>query len=214
MIVRLLSWLRSRRQRPSESADPQAIYRAQEAARKRLARAARRIEEVSGRASGRVRTRPDTPHIEESKIQEKYIKTRAHTIPENWRPDDEGLQLGIQAFGADGVETAIARHRNVWSSRPERLTEKQWQSKWKAWCLQHIAPGLPIPQLVTRRAKEDLTPDARARVYIKSDTDQWEAWTAYRGGKSLPMDKTGGWRVPTEWPPGYVEAQEQRRESG
>jgi hypothetical protein len=212
MIARLLRWLRIRvrtrdRTRPdatgrTEPIDPRAIYLAEEAARSRARRAAKR-------AGDRMRpdARPDATGREASNIdlEEKYIKTQAHAIPENWRPDDEGLQLGIQAFGADGVEAAIARHRYTWLSRPERLTAAQWQAKWSAWCQSHIAPPLPIPQLVTRK------PDMR--VYIKSETPQWEAWRVYRGGKSLPIDKTGGWRVPTEWPPGY-EAQEQRKEIG
>jgi hypothetical protein len=84
-------------------------------------------------------TSPEPP----SKIQENK-KTEAHPISENWWPDDDGYQLGIQAFGAGDVDAAIATHRDTWLSRPERLTDKQWQAKWRAWCRLHIAPRLPL----------------------------------------------------------------------
>jgi hypothetical protein len=200
MIARLLTWLRSRMRR----AAPDRV-KAYERERKRLYRERRRAELLSGTCPGHV---PDIPHREESKIQENK-KTQAHFISQEWRPDNEGMRLGVQAFGADGVEVAIARHRHVWRSRPMRLTEEQWHEKWKAWCLQHIAPALPLVQLATARAK-DSTPDTSAYIKPDSHPQQWKAWAIHRG-KSLPTDKNGGWRVSTEWPPGW---EEQKRESG
>jgi hypothetical protein len=94
-----------------------------------------------------------SPHPSLKSLKNK--KGEPHPIPEDWWPDDDGYQLGIEAFGADGVDAAIITHRDTWLSRPERLTDKQWQAKWRAWCRLHIAPSLPLgPQLATRRRKQ------------------------------------------------------------
>jgi hypothetical protein len=38
-------------------------------------------------------------------------------------------------------------------------------------------------------------------VFVRLDTPQWRAWTAYRG-KPIPLNREGtGWHFPTEWPP-------------
>jgi hypothetical protein len=38
-------------------------------------------------------------------------------------------------------------------------------------------------------------------VFVRIDTPQWRAWSAYRG-KPIPLNREGtGWHFPTEWPP-------------
>ena len=38
-------------------------------------------------------------------------------------------------------------------------------------------------------------------VFVRLDTPQWRAWTAYRG-KPIPLNREGtGWHFPSEWPP-------------
>ena len=45
------------------------------------------------------------------------------------------------------------------------------------------------------------TPAGAATVFVKLDSPQWRAWSAYRG-KPIPLNKDGsGWYFPTEWPP-------------
>ncbi len=41
------------------------------------------------------------------------------------------------------------------------------------------------------------------KAYVRLDTPQWEAWRMHRGGKPLQTDRTGGWLVESEWPPGW-----------
>jgi len=83
---------------------------------------------------------------------------------DDWQPDAEGRRLGIQAFGADGVDTAIAIHRDTWISRPESLTDSQWAAKWRAWCQLHIAPALPLgpAPLTLRRGGKKFGPSPAA----------------------------------------------------
>jgi hypothetical protein len=43
-----------------------------------------------------------------------------------------------------------------------------------------------------------------AGYYAKADSEQLAAWDCYniaQTGRSLPRDRRGGWRVPSEWPP-------------
>lgn len=41
---------------------------------------------------------------------------------------------------------------------------------------------------------------AASQVYIKRGTPAWTAWE-HHTGKTLPVDKTGGWHFPSEYPP-------------
>jgi hypothetical protein len=48
-----------------------------------------------------------------------------------------------------------------------------------------------------------------AGFYAKFGSEEQDAWDAYgkaRTGKPFPRDSKGGWRHPTQWPPGYVPA--------
>jgi hypothetical protein len=135
--------------------DPEIAITIYERERKRRWRAARNgVPDMSG-------TCPGQPHKENL---EKYKKEERHPISEKWEPEADGRQLGIQAFGADGVDAAIAIHRDTWLSRPERLTDVQWQAKWRGWCRVHIAPPLPLPpQLAIRRGQRHAHREADGR---------------------------------------------------
>jgi hypothetical protein len=230
-------------------ADPRSVYLAVEAERSR-ARRARKVADrtrpdATGRdrtprpdATGRDRTRPDAhENLQENQqtdatgrdrtrpdaplIKEEYIKTVAQPISEKWWPDPDGYQLGVQAFGTDGVDAAIAIHVNTWLSRPVQLTDRQWAAKWRAWCQLHIAPSLPLgpTELAVRRGKKygrdrppavpaqslHLKQECALRSWIRQDSPQWEAWQRHLG-KSIPVDRDGGWSMPSEWPPEQREA--------
>jgi hypothetical protein len=43
-------------------------------------------------------------------------------------------------------------------------------------------------------------PPAAALVWIDAGTPEWRAWTIYRR-KTPPLDRRGGWRFPSRWPP-------------
>jgi hypothetical protein len=48
---------------------------------------------------------------------------------------------------------------------------------------------------------------APAGFYAKFGSEEQDAWDAYgkaKAGKPFPRDSKGGWRHPTQWPPGYV----------
>lgn len=73
-----------------------------------------------------------------------------------------------------------------------------------------------IPQAITwlnqqrftdYAAAAALVSDMPAGYYAKQDSEQLEAWDQHSlssRGKRLPRDRNGGWRVSSEWPPGYV----------
>jgi hypothetical protein len=49
-------------------------------------------------------------------------------------------------------------------------------------------------------AAQRAAPVATGAVWLSSGSPEWRAWTAYRG-RSPPIDKRGGWRFPSRWPP-------------
>lgn len=71
-----------------------------------------------------------------------------------------------------------------------------------------------VPQAVTWLRQQrwgDDTPDEAETplqgFYAKFESAEQDAWDAYgkaKSGKTFPRDKNGGWRFPTQWPPGYV----------
>lgn len=56
--------------------------------------------------------------------------------------------------------------------------------------------------------QETIQPSGEVRgFYAKADSPQLDAWDAHHRktkGKNLPRDRSGGWRVDSEWPPDYV----------
>lgn len=51
------------------------------------------------------------------------------------------------------------------------------------------------------------TPAVVAGFYAKFESAEQDAWDDYgkrKSGKTFPRDRDGGWRFPTQWPPGYV----------
>jgi hypothetical protein len=95
-----------------------------------------------------------------------------------WRADSEVIILGAEAY---------ARTRE---GQPARYTmgAARWlrESRWR-----DAAPVAPIQ---------------RPLVWIECGSREWAAWTAYRG-RSLPLDRRGGWRVPSRWPPAMMAAE-------
>ncbi|CAJ0885451.1 hypothetical protein AMST5_03616 [freshwater sediment metagenome] len=43
-------------------------------------------------------------------------------------------------------------------------------------------------------------------VWIEAGSREWQAWTRFRG-KSAPLDRRGGWRFPSRWPPEMMAAE-------
>jgi len=53
-------------------------------------------------------------------------------------------------------------------------------------------------------------------VHVRRETPQWEVWERYwreTKGTSPPVDRDGGWRFPSEWPPDRGESSERWRAS-
>jgi hypothetical protein len=194
--------------------------RAYERERKRAWRAAKKaVPDMSGTCPGHV---PDTPH---TPLKNLNIKKAGARIPEKWRPDDEGLRLANSVFG-DAAEAEIEKHRAYWLGVPSPHAEKaDWNAVWRRWCLSKrdeqlkldLRPrGTQLGVVANKRVRlsaEDIA-GAIGKVFIRPETHpkQWTAWTAHRGGRTLPVDRSGGWPVESEWPPGWRHEDQQAKE--
>jgi hypothetical protein len=124
---------------------------------------------------------------------------------------DFAIDEADQAFGrAEGLSDAeISRSledMRLWAA--EAVGDKALRSDWHATARRFMRrdadakrAGKGKPSKVVPIGKS-AAPDAS--VYVRRDSPQGEAWWAYlkaTTGRSPPVDRAGGWRFASEWPP-------------
>jgi hypothetical protein len=118
--------------------DPKAAYRAQDAARKRVERAAKKTVRTHPDA------RPDAPSyspLREELKKERRVGTR---IADDFQPDEQGRQLGVKTFG-DQLSIEIDSFRDYWLAKTgEKALRTDWQAQWRWWC-RNKHKQLPLP---------------------------------------------------------------------
>lgn len=108
-------------------------------------------------------------------------------------PRDDGHDVDAardaweRAIGRAHPETIIAgavAYARSRESQPARYTmsTKRWlnEGRWR-----------DLPRAATAPAP---------LFWVDAGSREWQAWTRFRG-KSPPIDRRGGWRFPTRWPP-------------
>lgn len=63
-----------------------------------------------------------------------------------------------------------------------------------------------------KESAERMKERAATGFYVKPDTDEMWAWDEHlkrKTGRASPRDSNGGWRHPSQWPPGYIPEQEE-----
>lgn len=134
-------------------------------------------------------------------------------------PDDFEISDKDRVFGqAEGLsEAEIARSvedMRLWAA--EAVGEKALRVNWNATARRFMrrdadpkkAGKLKGAKLVELRTNPYLDRSPKS-VHVKRDSPQGEAWWKHwkaKTGHSPPMDKDGGWRFPSEWPPVEGEA--------
>lgn len=76
------------------------------------------------------------------------------------------------------------------------LNDRSWQD--------YQTPVYPLNHVVIPKHGDTL-PDGQ--VFLRADTPEYDAWCSNhraRGAKIPPRHFYGGWRFPTQWPPGHV----------
>jgi len=92
-------------------------------------------------------------------------------------------ERAIMCADPDAILAGAAAYRKATEGRPRRFTmsPKRWlnEGRWR-----DAGPVFGLPEM----------------VWINCGSREWAAWTRFRG-KTPPIDRRGGWRFPSRWPP-------------
>jgi len=127
--------------------------------------------------------------------------SRGTRIDPSWIPSGADRSLAkTEGFSDAEIDREALRFRDFWIGKPGAGGVKlDWASTWRNW-IRTSADRLgkrPAPQTEE---------SGSAGFYAKFGSEEQDAWDAYgkaKTGKSFPRDSKGGWRFPSQWPPGY-----------
>lgn len=144
---------------------------------------------------------PIDTKIKNSKRQNSDRASRGTRIAPDWAPSDADRAVAKQeGFSDSEIDREAHRFRDYWIGRAGSGGVKlDWASTWRNW-IRTSADRLG------KRPAHSPAPSDVAGFYVKFGSEEQEAWDAYgmaKTGKTFPRDGKGGWRHPTQWPPGY-----------
>jgi hypothetical protein len=140
--------------------------------------------------------------IKNSKRQNSERASRGSRIDPDWSPSSAEEQFAIaEGLSASELKREAARFRDYWKGRAGAGGVKlDWSATWQNW-IRTSAERLGRSPRSSSPSSENIP-----GFYAKFGSEEQDAWDAYgktKTGKTFPRDKNGGWRHPTQWPPGY-----------
>ncbi|VFU08419.1 conserved protein of unknown function [Methylocella tundrae] len=110
------------------------------------------------------------------------------------------------AFGAaeglsgEEIRRAIEDLR-LWAA--EAVGEKALRSDWHATLRRFMRRDADAKRILRPPSRSPREAPSQT-FHVKRDSPQGDAWWAFvkaRTGRTPPLDRNGGWRFPSEWPP-------------
>jgi len=130
---------------------------------------------------------------------------RGTRIGDDWSPSPPERELAKQeGFSDSEIDREALRFRDYWTAASgAKAVKHDWAATWRNWVRNAAdklgrAPKIPATATIS---------SGKQKYYAPADSPQlfaWDAFTRQSTGKNLPRDRNGGWRVESEWPPGYV----------
>lgn len=147
---------------------------------------------------------PIDTKIKNSSRQNSDRASRGTRIAPDWTPSDADRAAARQEGFSDGeIDREALRFRDFWIGKPGAGGVKlDWASTWRNW-VRTSADRLGKRPAVASGAAAESVPG----FYAKFGSEEQDAWDAYgkaKSGRAFPRDSKGGWRHPTQWPPGYT----------
>jgi hypothetical protein len=136
-----------------------------------------------------------------SSMQNSERASRGSRIASDWVPTAEDRQLARdEGFSVAEIDREALRFRDYWTAKAGSGGVKlDWQATWRNWVRNSAEKLGKSPQRMSEASAE-------TGYLAKAFSEELEAWDAYgiaESGKSFPRDRNGGWRFPSQWPPGY-----------
>lgn len=144
---------------------------------------------------------PIDTNIKISKRQNSERASRGSRIDPDWKASDADRAVARQeGFSDFEIDREALRFRDFWIGKAGAGGVKlDWASTWRNW-VRTSADRLG------KRPAASSSPESGPGFYAKFGSEEQDAWDAYgmtKTGKSFPRDGKGGWRHPTQWPPGH-----------
>jgi hypothetical protein len=129
---------------------------------------------------------------EKRKRRDREEKRRATQLPDDFVPAPQpAISVGLSGSEA---RREFEKFKNY--AKQKARTCIDWQAAWANWCIK-------AAEFMGRAPPRDPASIAEASgFYAPFGSEQLEAWDRTKPG-GYPRDKGGGWRFPTEWPPGH-----------
>lgn len=145
---------------------------------------------------------PDSTGVPNSPLSSSINRKRGERLPPDWTPDESLRAFAKELGWSDSqIDSEAANFRDYWIAKPGSGGCKlDWSATWRKWVRSSkVKPaGPPATQA-------DVGPVSG--FYAKFGSEEQDAWDRYghaKRGKAFPRDRSGGWRFPSQWPPGYT----------
>ena len=144
---------------------------------------------------------PIDTKIKNSKRQNSDRASRGTRIDPDWKPSEADRAAARQEGFSDGeIDREALRFRDFWIGKAGAGGVKlDWASTWRNWV------RTSADRLGKRPAGAESSSEGTG-FYAKFGSEEQDAWDEYgkaKSGRTFPRDSKGGWRHPTQWPPGY-----------
>jgi hypothetical protein len=120
-------------------------------------------------------------------------------LPSDWQPSDADRDAATAEGVPDReIDREASKFRDFWSAKAGKDgVKRDWPAVWRNWVrraceLRGWAPLAP--------SNEPRAGPTSVHINPVDDPDPWQAWAKHKG-KQLPIDRNGGWHVPTKYPP-------------
>jgi len=145
---------------------------------------------------------PIDTKIKNSKKQNSDRASRGTRIDPDWKPSSSEDHFAIQeGLSRSEIDREAARFRDYWKGRAGSGGVKlDWTATWQNW-IRSTAEKLGRRPLASFG---DTSPAGFYAAFGSEEQDAWDEYGKAKSGKTFPRDSKGGWRHPTQWPPGYT----------
>lgn len=142
--------------------------------------------------------KPQTPPLSTKiKIKKERGRSASVTLRDDFKPDPKSASsAGLTIVEAD---REFQKFKNYAAIHDRRCAgDRGWNAAWANWCIK-------AAEFMGRAPPTNGKVIEMSGFYASFASPQLAAWESYErvNGKKYPRDKAGGWRFPTEWPPGH-----------
>lgn len=147
---------------------------------------------------------PNDASISKDLKKDSKRQNRGTRIAPDWSLSEADRSFAKQEGFSDWeIQREVQKFRDFWTAcAGAKGVKLDWSATWRQWIRNGAdrAGKRPAPSASS-------AVDAATGYYAVADSEQITAWDEYTKrttGKSLPRDRNFGWRVASEWPPGYT----------